>query len=83
MTVIITALFRCPECHRFHVDAGIWWTRPHKTHLCLFCGHLFDVMGLDYCLRGRAPTRWERFVFALPHWRWLMALLLRRTIDSY
>jgi len=37
----------CPKCGLHHVDTldamtGIdWATRPHKTHLCLGCGHLF------------------------------------------
>lgn len=37
----------CPKCGLEHVDTldpatGIdWSTRPHRTHLCLGCGHLF------------------------------------------
>lgn len=29
----------CPDCHRIHLDEGEWATRPHRTHLCLHCGH--------------------------------------------
>jgi hypothetical protein len=28
----------CPRCHCQHEDFGLWKTKPHKHHLCLFCG---------------------------------------------
>lgn len=28
----------CPECHKLHVDEGIWSTKPHDTHSCQNCG---------------------------------------------
>lgn len=31
----------CPNCHVQHIDAGEWTTRPHKTHLCQHCMHLW------------------------------------------
>jgi hypothetical protein len=48
----------CPKCDLKHVDAldektGIdWATRPHKTHLCLGCGHLWKPH--DYATVGVA-----------------------------
>ncbi len=32
---------RCSHCNRFHSDNGKFAYTPHKTHLCLYCGHLF------------------------------------------
>jgi hypothetical protein len=29
----------CPACGSQHEDLGEWATRPHRTHLCLFCKH--------------------------------------------
>ncbi len=28
----------CPECHRLHVDEGVWATKVHHTHSCQYCG---------------------------------------------
>jgi uncharacterized protein YlaI len=39
-TGIPTILF-CPECKYQHVDRGEWATKPHRTHLCEICGHLW------------------------------------------
>jgi hypothetical protein len=68
---IVPAVFRCPVCREFHVDAldpktGIdWATRPHATHLCLFCGHLWFQSGWYNSFCGVQPTRWQRFRFWL------------------
>lgn len=32
----------CPNCKQPHNDVVEWAIRPHKTHLCLFCGFLFE-----------------------------------------
>ncbi len=29
----------CPKCKRSHVDLGEWAGRPHRTHLCAYCGN--------------------------------------------
>ncbi len=29
----------CPACGVLHFDTGEWYARPHRTHLCLECGH--------------------------------------------
>ena len=28
----------CPECHRLHLDEGVWAKKPHHTHSCQYCG---------------------------------------------
>lgn len=50
-TAVVLKL-NCPECGVKHVDRGEWETRPHKTHLCEACGHLwkprpFPTVGTD------------------------------------
>jgi len=40
--IIPVALF-CPNCTEQHIDAGEWESRPHRTHLCLFCGAEWEV----------------------------------------
>lgn len=30
---------RCPECIAPHIDKDEWATKPHRTHLCEYCGH--------------------------------------------
>jgi len=32
----------CPKCDRPHVDSDAWALDPHKKHLCLYCGELFQ-----------------------------------------
>ncbi len=34
---------RCNHCNQMHSDNGKFAYTPHKTHLCLYCGHLFRV----------------------------------------
>lgn len=34
----------CPVCQKQHLDEGEWAVRPHKTHLCLGCGHQWDPL---------------------------------------
>lgn len=29
----------CPVCALPHIDDGEWTSRPHRTHLCIACGH--------------------------------------------
>lgn len=37
----VPARLECPKCKVPHLDEGVWATKPHKTHLCLDCGHLW------------------------------------------
>lgn len=32
----------CPKCGKAHYDIDEWAIKPHKTHLCLHCGELFE-----------------------------------------
>lgn len=51
---------KCPACQLQHIDTldaatGIdWATRPHKTHLCLGCDHLWRPR--EYPTVGVAPA---------------------------
>lgn len=49
-------LMWCPECGERHVDAGRYAARPHHTHACQGCGHVWrpaveDTVGVRH-LRG-------------------------------
>jgi hypothetical protein len=37
--VPIPTMLRCPKCALTHVDEGEWATKPHRAHLCAWCGH--------------------------------------------
>ncbi|MCI8308921.1 MAG: hypothetical protein HFJ45_01605 [Clostridia bacterium] len=34
---------KCSHCNHYHSDNGKFAYIPHRTHLCLYCGHLFRV----------------------------------------
>ena len=34
-------IVKCSHCGRYHSDNGQFAYTPHRTHLCLYCGHLF------------------------------------------
>lgn len=34
---------KCSHCNHYHSDNGKFAYTPHRTHLCLYCGHLFRV----------------------------------------
>lgn len=36
-------IVKCSHCGRYHSDNGQFAYIPHRTHLCLYCGHLFRV----------------------------------------
>lgn len=38
VTQPIPMLIVCIGCGQQHVDEGEWATKPHRTHLCKFCG---------------------------------------------
>lgn len=31
----------CPKCHELHIDEWEFETKPHHTHACQFCGHVW------------------------------------------
>jgi rubredoxin len=37
----IPMLLWCPECGARHVDVGEFATKPHHTHACQHCGHVW------------------------------------------
>jgi hypothetical protein len=37
----IPMLLWCPECRARHVDVGEFATKPHHTHACQGCGHVW------------------------------------------
>lgn len=37
----IPMLLWCPECGERHIDAGEFSIRPHHTHACQTCGHVW------------------------------------------
>src|SRR5690606_34039261 len=41
MTAPIPMLLHCPLCSTRHVDAGLFATKPHHTHACQQCGHVW------------------------------------------
>lgn len=36
-------IVKCNHCKHYHSDNGKFAYTPHRTHLCLYCGHLFRV----------------------------------------
>lgn len=62
----------CPQCGEQHIDEGEWATRPHKTHLCLFCKHEWRV--------SARPTVGVRRIAALP--QPITAETVRRVLDA-
>lgn len=37
----IPLLLHCPQCNERHLDEGIWSDKPHHTHACQECGHVW------------------------------------------
>ncbi len=40
-SVPIEIRINCPMCRTLHVDEGVWATKPHHTHACQACGHVW------------------------------------------
>lgn len=36
-------IVKCSHCGHYHSDNGQFAYTPHRTHLCLYCGHLFKA----------------------------------------
>jgi rubredoxin len=43
----IPMLLWCPECRARHVDEGEFATKPHHTHACQSCGHVWRPALVD------------------------------------
>lgn len=37
----VAMLLHCPMCCKRHVDEGDFETKPHHTHACQYCGHVW------------------------------------------
>lgn len=37
----VPMLLWCPECGKRHVDRGEFVEKPHHTHACQHCGHVW------------------------------------------
>jgi hypothetical protein len=49
----VPMLLWCPECRGRHVDEGEFATKPHHTHACQHCGHVWrpaiaDTVGVRF-----------------------------------
>lgn len=40
---IILESSKCPYCNGIHTDNGFFSYTSHSKHLCIYCGHLFEV----------------------------------------
>lgn len=50
----IAMLLWCPECGERHIDEGVFADKPHHTHACQTCGHVWRP--------AIVPTRGVRFL---------------------
>lgn len=46
-TTPIPMLLWCPECSKRHIDVGEFETKPHHTHACQHCGHVWRLASGD------------------------------------
>jgi len=56
-------LLLCPACGQMHIDGanGVEFaTRPHHTHLCQHCGHVWDNGRWSFGADVPAPVRYRR-----------------------
>jgi hypothetical protein len=56
-------LILCPACGQRHIDGanGVEFaTRPHHTHLCQHCGHVWDAKRWSFGADVPAPVRYRR-----------------------
>lgn len=47
IVVPIPMRLTCPMCNTLHVDAPPWDTKPHHTHACQECGHVWRPAVVD------------------------------------
>ena len=58
----IELLLHCPICCGRHVDEGEWATKPHHTHACQHCGHVWRpareyTVGVQFLAGYKNPDR--------------------------
>lgn len=39
--VPVPMIMYCPMCHERHIDEQEFATKPHHTHACQYCGHVW------------------------------------------
>lgn len=49
----ISMILVCPACGGRHIDEGRWKKKPHHTHACQHCGHVWrpaveDTVGVQF-----------------------------------
>lgn len=49
MSEPIPMLLWCPECSKRHVDEGEFAAKPHHTHACQHCGHVWRPAIVPTC----------------------------------
>lgn len=57
----------CPRCSGQHEDVGEWSTRPHRSHLCHYCKHLwrpqpFTTFGVALPIVGDLKRDWPAVI---------------------
>jgi hypothetical protein len=75
-------LLWCPLCSHRHIDRGAFATRPHHTHACQLCGHVWrpaivDTVGVAFLpgFRDAAAVPQSNGVDKKPTTRQLLAAL--------
>lgn len=69
----IPIILHCPICQKRHIDTGDYATKPHHTHACQRCGHIWrpaivptvGVRFLPGCKNLEEPPEEKDF------WQWL------------
>jgi rubredoxin len=63
----VPMIMHCPMCNRRHIDEGEFAEKPHHTHACQHCGHvwrpaLLNTHGVRYLpgFKGSAAPPPER-----------------------
>ncbi len=45
----VPMLLWCPECNERHIDEGPFAAKPHHTHACQVCGHVWRPAIVPTC----------------------------------
>lgn len=55
----IPMIILCVSCGQQHIDEEEWATRPHKTHLCKFCGTCWRVAAVATVGVAHKPCQFD------------------------
>jgi len=80
-------LLWCPQCNHRHIDRGAFAARPHHTHACQHCGHVWrpaivDTVGVAFLPGFRDPAD-EPLQSEGPHKKPTMRQLLAELAQRY